>query len=190
MDFVASALASILHSGFWPWQLPFHPQLQTRPWLWLWRRHPWDYGQAMTMEKSSWGQAQSCICFPSALSICKEDCRAGFKLTQLECPWKKTGDKSGALEHTGKQFSFPYRARFGTAVETAATALRRGDGHGGLCRSTPDVLPENAPILPATKADGIYSWQFSGWLQAACKCKMCGLEGSLDCPASIQLRHG
>lgn len=148
-----------------------------------------DYGCICTMEKPSWGWAQSHICFLSALSICKVDCRAGVKLTQLECPWKKTGDKSGALEHRGKQFSFLYRDRFGTAVETAATALYRVDGHGGLCRSTLDVLPENAPILPVTKADGIYSWQISGWLQAACKCKMCGLESSPDCPASIQLRH-
>lgn len=92
-----------------------------------------------------------------------------MKLTQLECPWKKTVDKSGALEHTEKQFSFPYRDRFGTAGETAAAALYRVDGHGGLCRSTLDILPENAPILPAMKADGIYSQQISGWLQVACK---------------------
>lgn len=148
-----------------------------------------DYGCVHPMEKPSWGRVQSYICFPSALTICKVDCTAGFKLTQLECPWKKTGDKSGALEHTGKQFSFPYRDRFGTDVDTAAAALCRGDGHGGLCRSTLDILPENAQILPATKEDGIYSRQISGWLQAACKCKMCGLESSPDCPASIQLGH-
>lgn len=82
---------------------------------------------------------------------------AAFKLTQLEHLWKKNGDQSGAVEHTGKQFSFLYRDRFGTAVENAAMPLHRGDGHGELCISILDVLPENAPILPATKADGIYS---------------------------------
>jgi len=47
-------------------------------------------------------------------------------------------------------------------VETAAAALHRGDGHGGLCRNTLDVLPENAPILPVSKANGIYSSQIMG----------------------------
>lgn len=63
-----------------------------------------------------------------------------MNLTQQESPWKKNGDKSEALEHIEKQFSFPCGERTETTVETAAVALDRGDDHGGLCRSTPGVL--------------------------------------------------
>lgn len=96
------------------------------------------------------------IIFPSAVSICKVDCNAGLKLTQLESIWEKNGDKSRASSHTEKQFSFPHGERFGTAVEAAVAALSRGGGHGGLNRSTPDILPENTPFLSATEVDRIY----------------------------------
>lgn len=97
------------------------------------------------------------IIFLSAVSICKVDCNAGLKLTQLESTWKKNGDKSPASDHTKKQFSFPHGERFGAAVEAAAAALSRRGGNGGLNRSTPDILPENTPFLPATEVDRIYS---------------------------------
>lgn len=77
---------------------------------------------------------------------------AVLKLTQLEHLLKKNRDQSGGVEHTGKQFSFPYRDRCATAVEDSAMALHRGDGCGEFCINILDGLPENAPILRSIKA--------------------------------------